>query len=158
MPGVRGPGDPGVHLARAPVGSYLYGRGMYETMVYWETAGVGQPPVARDFAQMWREATKVVYSRALEAVSSDRTRIERNFETEAVRRMKAEASRDMTVGGPDLAGQALAAGLVDEMFVVPIVVGGGKPSLPSSVRLKLELLEERRFGNGTVYLRYRCLG
>jgi dihydrofolate reductase len=144
-----------------PVGTYLYGRGMYETMVYWETAGgADQPPVVRDFAQMWRQAAKVVYSRTLEAVSSDRTRIERDFDAEAVRRMKAEAARDMTVGGPDLAGQALAAGLVDEcqMFLVPIVIGGGKPSLPGNVRLKLELLDERRFGNGMVYLRYRCLG
>jgi dihydrofolate reductase len=144
-----------------PVGTYLYGRGMYETMVYWETAGgADQSPVVRGFAAMWREAAKVVYSRTLEAVSSDRTRIERDFDAEAVRRMKAEAGRDLTVGGPGLAGQALAAGLVDEcqMFVAPIVIGGGKPSLPSNVRLKLELLDERRFGNGMVYLRYRCLG
>jgi dihydrofolate reductase len=144
-----------------PVGTYLYGRGMYETMVYWETAGgADQPPFVRDFAEMWREATKVVYSRTLEAVSSDRTRIERDFDAEAVRRMKAEAGRDITVGGPDLAGQALAAGLVDEcqLFVAPIVIGGGKPSLPNNIRLELELLDERRFGNGMVYLCYRCLG
>jgi dihydrofolate reductase len=144
-----------------PVGTYLYGRGMYETMVSWETAGgADQPPFVRDFAQMWREATKVVYSRTLEAASSDRTRIERDFDPAAVQRMKAEAGPDMTVGGPDLAGQALAAGLVDEcqMFVVPIVIGGGKRSLRRNVRLKLQLLDERRFGNGTVFLRYRCLG
>jgi dihydrofolate reductase len=143
-----------------PVGTYLYGRGMYETMVYWETAGgADQPPVARDFAEMWRAATKVVYSRTLDAVSSAGTRIERDFNADAVRRMKAEAGHDITVGGPDLAGQALAAGLVDEcqMFVAPIVIGGGKPLLPSNVRLQLELLDQRRFGNGMVYLRYCCL-
>ena len=149
-----------VYELERPVGTYLYGRGMYETMVYWETAGgAGEPPVARDFAEMWRDAAKVVYSRTLETVSSDRTRIERVFDPDAVRMMKAEAGRDMTVGGPGLAAVALAAGLVDEcqMFVVPTVVGGGKRSLPDHVRLKLELLDERRFGNGTVYLRYRCL-
>jgi dihydrofolate reductase len=143
-----------------PVGTYLYGRGMYETMVYWETAGgADQPPFVRDFAEIWRAASKVVYSRTLAAVSSERTRIEREFDADAVRRMKAEAERDLTVGGPDLAGQALAAGLVDEchLFVAPVVVGGGKPSLPSNVRLNLELLDQRRFGSGMVYLRYRCV-
>jgi dihydrofolate reductase len=142
-----------------PVGTYLYGRGMYETMIYWETAGgAGQPPYVRDFAEMWRAAGKIVYSRTLAAVSSERTRIEREFDAEAVRRLKAEAERDLTVGGPDLAGQALASGLVDEchLFVAPVVIGGGKRSLPSDVRLKLELLDERRFANGMVYLRYRC--
>jgi dihydrofolate reductase len=143
-----------------PVGTYLYGRGMYETMVYWETVGgADQQPFVRDFSEMWRAASKVVYSRTLAAVSSERTRIERGFDGDAVRRMKAEAERDLTVGGPNLAGQALAAGLVDEchLFVAPIVVGGGKPSLPSNVRLSLELLGERRFGSGKVYLRYRCV-
>jgi dihydrofolate reductase len=143
-----------------PVGTYLYGRGMYETMVYWETAGgADEPPFVRDFAEIWRAAGKVVYSRTLAAVSSERTRIEREFDADAVRRLKAEAERDLTVGGPDLAGQALGAGLVDEchLFVAPVVVGGGKPSLPSNVRLSLELLDERRFGNGTIYLRYRCV-
>jgi dihydrofolate reductase len=143
-----------------PAGTYLYGRRMYETLVYWETAGgSGQPPFVRDFAEIWREATKVVYSRTLAAVSSDRTRIERDFDVEAVRRMKGEAERDLTVGGADLAGQALAAGLVDEchVFVAPVVVGGGKPSLPNNLRLNLELLDERRFAGGVVYLRYRCL-
>jgi dihydrofolate reductase len=143
-----------------PVGTYLYGRRMYETLVYWETAGgSGQPPFVRDFAEIWREATKVVYSRTLAAVSSDRTRIERDFDVEAVRRMKGEAERDLTVGGADLAGQALAAGLVDEchVFVAPVVVGGGKPSLPNNLRLNLELLDERRFAGGVVYLRYRGL-
>jgi dihydrofolate reductase len=143
-----------------PVGTYLYGRGMYETMLYWETVGgAGKPPFVRDFAAMWRAAGKVVYSRTLEAVSSDRTRIERAFDADAVRRLKADADHDLTVGGPGLAAQALAAGLVDEcqLFVAPVIVGGGKRSLPSNVRLRLELLDERRFGNGMVYLRYRCL-
>jgi dihydrofolate reductase len=143
-----------------PVGTYLYGRGMYETMIYWETVGGGdQPPYVRDFAEMWRAASKIVYSRTLEAASSDRTRIERHFDAEAIRRTKAEAGSDLTVGGPELAAQALAAGLVDEchLYVAPIVIGGGKRSLPSDVRLYLELLDERRFGNGTVYLRYRCV-
>jgi dihydrofolate reductase len=141
-----------------PVGTYLYGRRMYETMVYWETAPTlaGQPPVERDFAEIWQAADKIVYSRTLETVSSARTRLERDFDPEAVRRMKARAERDLTVGGPDLAAQAIKAGLVDEfhLFLTPIVVGGGKPSLPDDVRLKLELLDERHFGSGVVYLHY----
>jgi len=142
-----------------PVGAYLYGRRMYETMVYWETAHTlaDQRPFERDFAAIWQAADKIVYSRTLDAVSSARTRIERNFDPDAIRRMKASAGRDITVGGPDLAAQAIKAGLVDEchLFVAPIVVGGGKPSLPDNVRLRLELLDERRFGNGMVHLRYR---
>jgi dihydrofolate reductase len=142
-----------------PVGTYLYGRRMYETMVYWETAHTlaDQPAVAQDFTAIWQAADKVVYSRALETVSSARTRIERAFDPEAVRQMKAQAGRDITVGGPDLAAQAIKAGLVDEvqLFLTPIVVGGGNRSLPNNVRLNLELLDERRFGNGVVYLHYR---
>jgi dihydrofolate reductase len=141
-----------------PVGTYLYGRRMYEVMVAWETMNVpNQPPFIRDFAEIWQAADKVVYSKTLETVSSTRTRIDRNFDAETVRQLKAAAERDVTVGGPDLAGQALKAGLVDELhlFVAPIVVGGGKRSLPDGVRLGLELLDERRFGNGMVHLRYR---
>jgi dihydrofolate reductase len=141
-----------------PVGTYLYGRRLYETMVAWESLPLaGQPPVMRDFAEIWRAADKIVYSRTLETVSSARTRLERDFDPEAVRRMKARAGRDLTVGGPDLAAQAFKAGLVDELhlFVAPSVVGGGKQSLPNNLRLNLELLDERRFGNGMVYLRYR---
>jgi dihydrofolate reductase len=142
-----------------PVGTYLYGRRMYEVMVYWETAPTlaGQPPSVQDFAEIWRATDKIVYSRTLETVSSARTRIERDFDAEAVRQMKAAAGRDITVGGPDLAAQAIKAGLVDEyqLFVAPIVVGGGKQSLPNNVRLKLELLDERRFASGVVHLRYR---
>jgi dihydrofolate reductase len=139
-----------------PVGTYLYGRRMYEVMAPWETLADPQP-VMRDFAAMWRAADKVVYSRTLEAVSSARTRIERDFDPEQVRQMKAQAGADLTVGGPDLAAQAIKAGLVDEfhLFLVPIVVGGGNQALPDNVRLQLELLDERRFGNGVVYLRYR---
>jgi len=140
------------------VGSYLYGRRMYEVMRYWETAqAVTDPPtVEQDYAQIWRAADKVVYSRTLESVSSARTRIERDFDPEAVRRMKTQAERDISVGGPNLAAQALKAGLVDEcyLFVTPVVVGGGKRSLPRNVRLELELLDERRFEGGVVYLHY----
>ena len=142
-----------------PVGTYLLGRRMYEVLVYWETIDLAdQPPVMRDFAEIWQAADKIVYSRTLETVSSARTRIERDFDPEAVRQLKAEAGRDLAVGGPDLAAQAIAAGLVDEyqLFVTPMVVGGGNQALPDKVRLKLELLDERRFGNGTVHLRYRA--
>ncbi len=145
-------------LAR-PLGTYLYGRRMYEMMVGWETdpALADQSPAMRDFAEIWQAADKIVYSKTLEAVSTASTRIERDFDPEAVRRMKASAGRDVGVGGAELAAQAFRAGLVDEchLFVAPIVVGGGKRSLPEDVRVKLELLGERRFGNGMVYLRYR---
>jgi dihydrofolate reductase len=139
-----------------PIGSYLYGRRMYEVMVAWETLS-DRSPVMLDFAQIWRAADKIVYSTTLETASSARTRIERAFDPEAVRQMKAAAERDITVGGPNLAAQALAAGLVDEchLFISPIVVGGGTRSLPDGVRVPLELLDERRFGNGVVHLRYR---
>src|SRR5947208_328948 len=141
-----------------PVGTYLYGRRMYEVMAFWETVdAAGQPPFVRDYAEIWRAADKIVYSKTLESVSSARTRIERDFDPRAVRQLKESADRDLTVGGPGLAGQALAAGLVDEcqFFVAPVVVGGGTRSLPDGVRLDLELLDERRFGSGVVYLRYR---
>jgi dihydrofolate reductase len=142
-----------------PVGTYLYGRRMYETMVYWDTAHAvaGQPAVALDYAEIWQGADKIVYSRTLKAASSARTRIERDFDPEAVRRMKASAERDLTVGGSDLAAQVIAAGLVDEfhLFLTPIVVGGGKRSLPDGVRLELGLVGERRFAGGVVHLHYR---
>jgi dihydrofolate reductase len=142
-----------------PVGTYLYGRRMYEVMVAWETAHTlaDQPPFVKDFGEKWQAADKIVYSKTLATVSSARTRIERDFDPEAVRQMKTPAARDITVGGPDLAAQAIKAGLVDEyhLFVAPIVVGGGKHSLPNNVRVQLELLDERRFGNGMVHLHYR---
>ena len=141
-----------------PIGTYLYGRRMYEVMLYWETAHTlaDQPAHVRDFTAVWQAAEKIVYSTTLQRVSSARTRIEREFDPEAVRRIKAASARDITVAGPDLAGQAIKAGLVDEchLFVTPILVGGGKQSLPDKVRLNLELLDERRFGNGVVHLRY----
>jgi len=142
-----------------PIGTYLYGRRMYEVMAFWETPPTygDQPHCMRDFTGIWQAADKIVYSRTLDTVSSARTRIERNFDPEAVRRMKATAQRDITVGGPDLAAHAMKAGLVDEchLFVVPVVVGGGKRALPNNVRLKLELLDETRFCNGVVHLHYR---
>jgi dihydrofolate reductase len=139
-----------------PVGTHLYGRRMYEVLVAWETV-TDQTPYTRDFAEIWRAADKVVYSRTLAAPSSARTRIERDFDPEAVRQMKAAAERDLTVGGPNLAAHAFKAGLVDEchLFLAPIVVGGGNQALPDHVRVRLELLDERRFGNGMVFLRYR---
>jgi dihydrofolate reductase len=142
------------------VGTYLYGRRMYEVMRYWDTAqaSADRHPVEMDYARIWRSADKVVYSETLETALSAKTRIERDFDPEAVRRMKEQAERGISVGGPDLAAQALEAGLVDEwchLFVAPIVVGGGKRFLPPNVRLDLELLDERRFEGGVVYLRYR---
>jgi dihydrofolate reductase len=140
------------------VGTYLYGRRMYETMRFWETAPSGddEPEVMRDFAEVWRAADKVVYSRSLESASTARTRIEREFDPDAVRELKVSASSDIAVGGPELAAHAFRAGLVDEchLFLTPIIVGGGKQALPDGVRLELDLLDERRFGNGTVFLRY----
>jgi dihydrofolate reductase len=142
-----------------PVGTYLYGRRMYETMVGWETDHTlaDQSLLMRDFAEIWQAADKIVYSKTLEAVSTARTRIERDFDPEAVRQMKAHARRNLIVGGPELAAQAFKAGLVDELhlFIAPMVVGGGKRSLPNDVRLNLELLDERHFGSGMVYLYYR---
>jgi dihydrofolate reductase len=141
------------------VGTYLYGRRMYETMVYWETAEQleDQSECERDFTEIWKAADKVVYSTTLDAPSSAKTRIERSFDPKAVTAMKAASDRDITVSGPNLAGQALKAGLVDEyhLFLTPVIVGGGKPALPSGVRLQFELLEERHFDSGVVFLRYR---
>jgi dihydrofolate reductase len=140
-----------------PVGTYLYGRRMYETMAVWDTMPLtGQPPAVRDFAGIWRAAEKVVYSRTLAAAATARTRIERDFDAGAVREMKEAAARDMTIGGPELAAQAIRAGLVDELqlFLAPVVVGGGARALPTGTRVDLDLREERRFRNGTVYLRY----
>jgi dihydrofolate reductase len=141
------------------VGTYLYGRRMYEVMVAWETMNTpaDQPPFILDYAEIWQAADKIVYSRTLESASSARTRIEPRFDPQAVRQMKARAGRDLAVGGPELAAHAFRAGLVDEwhLFVAPIVVGGGKRALPKDVRVTLELLDERRFANGMVYLQYR---
>jgi dihydrofolate reductase len=147
-------------LERA-AGTYLYGRRMYETMLFWEKPPeeAEQPPTVREFARIWQAADKVVYSKTLQEATSERTRIERDFDPKAVRELKATATRDLTVGGADLAARAIAAGLVDEyqLFLVPVLVGGGKRALPADrLSRNLELLEERRFYNGTVYLRYRA--
>jgi dihydrofolate reductase len=148
-----------VNELERPVGTYLYGRRMYETMVYWENPppDAEESAIERDFAKLWQAADKIVYSTTLDAVSSARTRIERTFDAEAIRELKATATRDIGVGGPHLAVHAIAAGLVDEfqLFLVPFVVSGGNASLPDAVRLQLELVDERRFANGTVYLNYR---
>jgi len=142
-----------------PIGTHLYGRRMYEVMIAWETPQTlpDQRPVMQDYARIWQAADKVVYSTTLPTVSSDRTTIERSFDPAAVRQVKASASRDITIGGPGLAASAIKAGLVDEwhLFVTPIAVGGGRQALPAKVRVELELLDERRFDSGVVYLRYR---
>ena len=145
-----------------PVGTYLYGRRMYEVMRAWETMDSlpDQPPVILDFAKIWQGAEKVVYSTTLEKASSARTRIERSFDPEAIRRMKASAGADIAVGGPHLAAQAVRAGLVDELQLIlaPVLVGSGNHFLPDAAQLKLELLGERRFRSGMVYLNYRLAG
>ena len=141
-----------------PIGTYLLGRRMYDVLVAWETMDTtDEPPAMEDYAGIWRTADKIVYSRSLDAVTSAKTRLERSFDPDEIREMKTSAERDLSVGGPDLAAQAFRAGLVDEiqLFLAPVVVGGGTRALPGEVRLDLELLEERRFGNGTVYVRYR---
>jgi dihydrofolate reductase len=145
-----------------PIGTYLYGRRMYEVMAFWENAHllVDEPPTFRDFAEVWQGADKVVYSRTLKTASTARTRVEHDFDPVAIRELKAQASLDISIGGPELAGQAIAAGLVDEMhlFLTPVLVGGGTAALPDDVRAGLELLGERRFRNGVVHLRYRMAG
>lgn len=140
------------------VGTYLYGRRMYQVMAGWETmaAGPEQPAAVREYAAIWRSADKVVYSRTLERLSTTRSRIEHDFDADAVELLKAQARADLSVGGPGLAAAALQAGLVDEMrlFVTPVVVGGGTAALPAGKRLRLALLDERRFDGGVVFLRY----
>lgn len=142
-------------------GTYLYGRRMYETMAVWETdpALAAQSDLMREFASVWQAPDKVVYSTTLAAVPTANTRLERSFDPEAIRDLKSSAGSDLLVGGPTLAAQAFAAGLVDEchLIVWPVVLGGGKPALMADTRADLELLDERRFGNGVVHLHYRCL-
>jgi dihydrofolate reductase len=144
-----------------PIRTHLYGRRMYETMAVWQNVGdePGLPAVEADFAEAWRALDKVVYSRTLEAVWTPRTRLERDFDAEAVRRMKEAATGELSVSGPGLAQHAFRAGLVDEvhLFVFPVIVGGGKPGVPRDVRVNLELLDERRFRSGVVHMRYRTL-
>lgn len=140
------------------VHTYLYGRRMYETMMVWETDPnlAADSPLTQDFSQIWQAADKIVYSKTLASASTRKTQIERDFNPEAIKQLKKTAQHDISIGGPDLAAHAFQARLIDEcqLFLTPIIVGGGKPSLPDKVRLELDLLEERRFGNGMVFLRY----
>src|SRR5690348_17039685 len=151
-----------VNDAERPIGTYLYGRRMYDVMAVWETMpdGPDEPPVIHDYAAIWRAADKVVYSRTLDAPRTPRTRIEREFDPSAVRALKDAAAADLSIGGSELAGHALRAGLVDEvgLFLSPVVVGGGTPALPAGLRLGLELIDERRFANGVVHVRYATRG
>lgn len=142
-----------------PIGTYLYGRKMYETMAVWQTPEVmpGLTPDRLEFARIWQAADKIVYSRSLESLATPKARLEREFDPQAVRELKAQLPRDLAVGGPNLAAQAIRTGLVDEyyLFVVPAMIGGGMPVLPGDARVKLDLLDERRFANGHVHLHYR---
>ena len=141
-----------------PVGTHLYGRRMYEVLKAWESDDllVGQPPCIHDYAEIWRASDKIVYSRSLEEISTSRTKLERTFDPEAVRRLKESEEREISIGGPELAAQAIEAGLVDEihLFLAPVAVGAGKPALPMQSHLPLQLRDHRSFGNGTIYLRY----
>ena len=143
------------------IGTYLFGRKMYETMAVWETPELLSPltPVILEFASIWQAAEKIVYSTTLQTVSTAKTRLERRFEVDVVRELKSGATRDIAVGGPTLAAHAIRAGLVDEyhLLIAPIIAGGGNPYLPGKVSVKLELLDERRFDNGIVHVRYRAM-
>jgi dihydrofolate reductase len=138
------------------IGTYLYGRRMYEMMVYWETAN-DPNPVSREYADIWRSTEKVVYSRTLQTITSARTRIWRSFDPDAVQRLKESSAADVSIGGAELAAQALNAGLVDELhlFLTPVIIGAGKPALPAGFRTDLQLLNEHRFTRGVVHLHYR---
>ena len=141
-----------------PIGTYLYGRRLYEVMVGWETvqSHAVQPPYVLDYAKIWQAADKIVFSKTLESASSSRTRIERDFDPDEIRKMKETSKRDLSVGGPNIAAQAIKAGLVDEyhFFVTPVLIGGGKRFFPDNIRLTLKLLDECRFGNGMIHLHY----
>ena len=142
-----------------PMGTYLYGRRMYDVMRYWATASTAhdEPAVMRDFAELWQAADKIIYSTTLERASTARTRLERSFDPDTVRQLKETAQRDLAIGGPTLAAHAITAGLVDELhlFLTPVMVGGGTAALPAGVRGDLQLLDEHRFSNGVVHLHYR---
>jgi dihydrofolate reductase len=140
-----------------PIGTYLYGRRLYETMAYWDAPVEGYPPEHRDFARIWQKAEKIVFSRTLSGATTRNTRVERDFDLEAIRKLKRESEHDISIGGAELAGLALEADLVDECQLLqnPVIVGGGKPALPAALRRNLELLETRRFGTGVIHLRYR---
>ncbi len=143
-----------------PIGTYLYGRRIFETMAYWDAPVEGYPPEHRDFALVWQKAEKIVFSRTLTNASTRNTRVERDFDLEAIRRLKRESARDIDIGGAELAGLALEADLVDEchLFINPVIVGGGKPAFRAALRRNLELLETHRFGTGVIHLHYRLRG
>jgi dihydrofolate reductase len=143
-----------------PIGTHLYGRRLYETMAYWDAPVEGYPPEHRDFARVWQGAEKIVFSRTLMGAGTRNTTIERDFDREAIRKLKRESARELCIGGAELAGLALEADLVDEchLFVNPVIVGGGKPAFPAALRRNLELLETRRFDTGVVHVRYRIRG
>ena len=143
-----------------PIGTYLYGRRLYETMAYWDAAIEGYPPEHRDFARVWQKAEKIVFSRTLTAATTRNTRIERNFDLDAIRKLKRESEHDIDIGGAELAGLAIEADLLDEchVFLNPVIVGGGKPAFRAALRGNLELVQTRRFETGVVYLRYRMQG
>ena len=140
-----------------PIGTYLYGRRLYETMAYWDAPVEDYPPEQRDFARIWQKAEKIVFSRTLTGATTRNTRVERDFDLEAIRKLKRESEHDINIGGAELAGLALEADLVDEchLFLNPVIVGGGKPAFRAALRRNLELLETRRFGTGVIHLRYR---
>jgi len=148
-----------VNALERPIGTYLYGRRMFDVMVFWETEGDGddEPAVMHEYTEIWRAADKIVFSRMLDSPSSARTRIEREFDPVAVRALVESAARDVSIGGAELAGQALTAGIVDQvhLIVVPVIVGGGTRALPDGVRLDLELVGDHRFASGFVHLHYR---
>jgi dihydrofolate reductase len=142
-----------------PIGTHLYGRRLYETMAYWDAPVESYPAERRDFARVWQKGAKIVFSRTLSAATTGNTRVERNFEPEAIRNLKRESAHDMIVGGAELAGHALEAGLVDEchLFLNPVIVGAGKPAFRTAVRRNLELIETRPFATGVVHLHYRVI-
>ena len=143
-----------------PIGTYLYGRRLYETMAYWDAPVEGYPPGHRDFARIWQKHGKIVFSRTLTDATTRNTRVERDFDVEAIRKLKRESERDIGIGGAELAGLALEADLVDEfhLFLNPVIVGGGKPAFRAALRRNLELLETRRFGTGVIHMHYRMRG
>jgi dihydrofolate reductase len=140
-------------------GTHIYGRRMYETMMVWETDPnlAAESPILRDYAEIWQAADKIVYSKTMQAVSTRKTQLQRNFNPADIRQLKEAAEQDILIAGPELAAHAFRAGLIDEchLFLAPVILGGGKPALPDNIRLQLELVEERRFANGMVFLRYR---
>lgn len=143
-----------------PIGTHLYGRRLYETMAYWDAAVEDYPPEHRDFARIWQKSEKIVFSRTLIDATTRNTRVERNFDVEAIRKLKRESEQDVIIGGAELAGLALEADLVDEchLFLHPVIVGGGKPAFRAALRRNLELLGTRRFGTGVIHTHYRIRG